>query len=198
MNKIILLSTWLFISSLHPSAIERKFPDFQQTTLDGIGINQEKLKGKDSFVAIGFLGCGAHMFLLKDLETFADSLDTTHQQIVVFLENTPDQVEAFFQEEKNMWSDFRKQYKIKSAPYLIVPDCEEETLETKDGITYVGRQCRKLSKKLRTKSSPTFYHVNAEGRIVQSSKGYWALLPKQERLKKLNDFLAGIPGGSAP
>jgi hypothetical protein len=51
-----------------------------------------------------------------------------------------------------------------------------------------GSECRKLSKKIRTKDSPTLVFVNEKREMVKIQKGYSGAAEKQQRMKVLLDW----------
>jgi thioredoxin-related protein len=154
------------------------FPTFSAQTIQGKSIDNRFFEQKKTLVILAHLGCPAAMQLIDDLSY----TDTSKFQILIFLENTTSQINAFNSNEKSMWLNLRNNFKLKPIQYHVVAECEKENIEQKNGQIHINPQCRVISKKLRVRSSPYIYHVNQQGEIIQKMEGYWGSKDREKRL----------------
>jgi hypothetical protein len=120
--------------------------------------------------------------LLKDLQE--SDLDSSHQTLI-FLENTVEQVNSFNSLNVNDWSETRKYFNLLPLEGFVVAECSKEIVKTKGNSKIISTQYRKLSKKLRTKSSPSSYLIDEKGVIVKAQKWYYAGMDADTRLSLL-------------
>jgi hypothetical protein len=64
----------------------------------------------------------------------------------------------------------RKYFRLIPLDGSVVAECSNEYIRYKGNAKVIDSQCRKLSKKLRTKSSPSVYIVDLHGMIVKAQK----------------------------
>lgn len=167
--RLFLLLTLFSVLILTSSFKERSFPKFSELSVNNQLITNEYFKGKRTMVLLGHLGCPGVMYQIRDYQTRKDTSDF---QVLIFLENTPDQVRQFNSDSVNSWSNVRRAFKMKPITLPTIAECEKEKLVIKDGITHASLQCRKISRKLHVLSSPVVYEVDARGRMVSKTKGY--------------------------
>jgi hypothetical protein len=170
MKNLLILLGFLLISG--SSKIEKKFPQLNHQTIDGKIITNEYFSKSKTIVIHFHLACPPAMTLLKDIENLSTD-EFKNYQFLFLLENTEDQVEKFYSDEKNIWSTIRKQYKLSNTNFDVIAECNKDRVKNKDGKIIITSQCRKLSRKLRTKSSPTIFRVNRSGIIEKKQKGYF-------------------------
>ncbi len=161
----------------------KEFPAINYQTIDGKTITNDFLKGKRTIFILAHLGCPPAMLLLKDLQT----LTTYKFQTIVVLENTSQQVIDFNSVEKNDWSSIRHHFDLEPITINIVAECENSNIKHSDGNIILESQCRKLSKKIKTKDSPTLVFVDEKGEITNIIKGYFGDKERDERVRKLMD-----------
>lgn len=171
---------YLFLIALVNSCKSRIFPEFNKLDINGNHISTNNFKGQNTLVIVGHLGCPAFMQLLDDFQSFR--IDSTFQ-VIVFLENTPQQLIEFNSDEINSWSSTRKHFKLSPIDGIIIPECSSENILVKNGQHIILSQCRKIARKLRTKSSPTSYLVKPDGKIHNSMVGYYLGAGAKERLE---------------
>ena len=184
--KTVLIYLLVFLT-FEAFAQKRSFPNFSIEDANGVEWTQENLKGKTSIVILFHLGCPGAMSLLNDL----DSMKSIYPdlQVIALAENTRDQIDQFYSDEENDWSPIRKYYKTKVLTYPLLPECSEEY--KKDGEVVITTQCRKVSRKLWTKSSPTILLVDSKGQIQKKKKGYIAFSPIENRMEWIKTFKNG-------
>lgn len=149
----------------------RKFPKVDSPTISGEAISAAYFERQPTMVILMHLGCPPAMVLLKDLQSL-DREELNGYQVLVMLENTAGQVAAFNSPLPNDWSDMRRSFHLDSIQTDLIAECEEARIEMVDGNMVVRQQCRKTSRKLLTRSSPSIYLVDTDRRIIHSSKGY--------------------------
>ena len=179
----ILLNLILLINTSTTSSIKpRLFPSFDYVSSNSIRITNEVFKTKNSIVVLGHIGCPAFMQFIKDTQ---ETNVMEQYQLIYLLENTNDQISQFNSNEENPWSTTRKYFELMPLKDIVVGECSSENIKTDDKDIVIEKQCRKISKKLKTKYSPSFYFVNTKGEIIKSFKGYFYGLTSQDRLSKL-------------
>jgi len=151
--------------------IEKSFPKLNHKTIDGRIITNKYFAKSETIVIHFHLDCPPAMILLKDLEKL-DKKELDNYQFLLILENTKKQVQDFYSEENNIWSTLRTQYKLSKTNFDIIAECSKDRTKTKNGDIVITSQCRKFSRKLKTKSSPTIFRVNQNGKIEKKQKGY--------------------------
>lgn len=109
-------------------------------------------------------------------------------QVICFAANTEQQVIDFNKESPNTWSGIRGRYKIKPISVDLVAECVKDDLQfTNNGDTLISYQCRELSKKFKTKSSPTMVYVNEMGEVIKvDKKGYTISSSYKETIENIN------------
>jgi thioredoxin-related protein len=157
----------------------KKFPLFSSQSIQGKTIDNRFFEQKNTLVILAHLGCPAAMQLIDDL----NEVDTSKFQILIFLENTPSQINAFNADEKSIWLNLRNNFKMKPIQFDVIAECEKENIIEKDGNISIHPQCRKISKKLKVHHSPYIYHVNQQGEIIQTLDGYSGNKEKDKRLE---------------
>jgi thioredoxin-related protein len=176
----------LFVfASFTPFSKPKVFPSFSKQTIDGKLIDNSFFERKKTIVILAHLGCPAAMQLIDDLYTS----DTSKFQILLFLENTPFQVNLFNSDDKNMWSDLRNYFKLKPILNNLIAECETENLKKDGNDIIIGEQCKKISKKLKANGSPYIYHVNQQGEIVKMMDYYYGEKDKVQRVNKMMKIL---------
>jgi len=166
---------------LFSSAKPRKFPEFSNIDINGNQISNLNFTEQNTLVILGHLGCPAFMQLLADFQS--NRIDSSYQ-VIVFLENTRQQLIAFNSEEVNIWSSTRKHFQLNPIAGIIIPECTSDNIVEKNGQHIILSQCRKISRKLRTKTSPTSYLVKSDGLIHSKFKGYFMGKGAKERLEE--------------
>lgn len=160
----------------------KKFPPFEyQTTSFGI-VNNSIFTCCNSIVVIGHIGCPPLMQFIKDSQE--SELDDSYQ-IIFILENTNSQISSFNIEENNIWSHTRKAFGIKPLENIIIGECSNEIIKYQGENVIIAPQCRIIAKKLKTKSSPSFYFIDKNGMIQNSKMGYHTGASAEDRLKML-------------
>ena len=177
---LFILLTGLFSAAFFPG--KKKFPAFSYTTMEGRTITNEDIKGKRTLVITGYLGCGVAMRLMKDIEDLPDS---SRSKIIVVLGNTPGQLKEFNSVDKNKWSSIRNYFHLEPFHGNIVAECKTENFIIENGDTIIGEQCRELTAKINTWSSPTLVYVDEKGYIYKKRKGYFGDEDKAERTRKM-------------
>lgn len=122
------------------------------------------------------------MELNADLQN--SSVDDT-LQVLFILENTNEQIRQFNGEGPNVWTETRNYFRIAPIQQVCIGECDTVQIREQNGAIVIGKQCRKLSKKLRTIDSPTVFLVNGKGEIIGSQKGCFRGNTVDERLKLL-------------
>lgn len=180
-------TTTLFLLTicLTSFAPNRSFPKLDHQTISGEKITNDFFQGKKTLVVSAHLGCPPAMILFKDLDAFVQN---TGFQVLVILENTHQQVIDYNASEENSWSDLRKMFKLEPLAYPTIAECETENITMDGDNMIVDIQCRKLSKKLWTRSSPTLVFVDESGKIYHKFKGYYAFPEQEKRLEKLMEM----------
>ena len=159
----------LFVS---PEMVVKKirvFPPFKVATIANDTLNNAYFKNKKTIVILAHLGCAPAMVLLRDIQKRSDLFDYQH---LIVLENTKKQIEEFNADSASIWNETRLHYGLLPIQENVVAECPKETVKFVNGVAMIGSQCRKMSKDLRTKSSPTIYIVNEMGMIERKVEGY--------------------------
>lgn len=175
---LILFGSWNY---------DRNFPDFTYKTVEGKTITNDYFNNSNTLVILFHLGCPPAMFLLKDLQLMEEDKSENYK-ILLIAENTKSQILEFNSDEKNAWSEMRKLYGIQKLTYDIIGECTKEKVVEINGDLIISSQCRNIAKKLRTKSSPTTFKVNSEGKIIGRFEGYTLksnVVSLKEIIKKL-------------
>ncbi len=176
MRKLIYASLLVFIVSIYNctaqrSILNKPFPIINYTTLEGKLITNADLKGKNTVFVVMHIGCPAAMYMLKDMET----INNPEVQYIILFENTKKQLLAFNESNDNLHSDVRKYFNLKPISGNILAECDVETINYDiQGNRQYGTECRKLSKKLKTKDTPSIYYINENGITTKIFKGYCA------------------------
>ncbi len=177
LNLLLIINTTTFIV-----AKPKLFPKFNYTSSKSELITNEIFKTKSSILIVGHIGCPPLMQFIRD----AQEANINKQfQLIYILENTNSQINQFNSTEENTWSRTRNYFKIEPMNEIIIGECNNEKLITTKDKIIIKSQCRKLSKKLKTKSSPTIYFVNEKGEITKYLKGYYSGMTSKERMDKL-------------
>ena len=103
--------------------------------------------------------------------------------MIFIIENTNSQIIEFNSNEVNNWSNTRKVFGLKPLDGIVIGECSNDNLKYDGKNLIVSSQCRRISKKLHTKSSPSIYSVNDQGLITKKTKGYLIGLSSNERLE---------------
>ena len=177
LTTVILLYTFAFFGF---SFKTKKFPDFEYLSINSEKINNSIFKNKKSVVVIGHIGCPPFMQFVKDCQE--SNVDDSFQMIFI-LENTNSQINDFNSNEVNNWSNTRKVFGLKPLDGIVIGECSNDNLKYNGKNLIVSSQCRRISKKLHTKSSPSIYSVNDQGLITKKTKGYLIGLSSNERLE---------------
>lgn len=176
---IILVFSILISFSFVPK--NKKFPEINYYTLDGKHITNSFFNGKKTIVIMGHLGCPSAMLLLKDIET----LNVDSVQTLTVLENTMAQVVDFNASDKNPWSSLRTHFRMNPITKNIIAECVKENVKKHGDNIIIGAQCSKLSRKIRTKSSPTMIFVDGTGNIYKKIEGYYDHKEQNHRIRTL-------------
>jgi len=180
-SKLILTLKIFSILILYTSCKTIKFPEFNSADFNGNQISNLNFTKQNTLVILGHLGCPAFMQLLADFQS--NRIDSSYQ-VIVFLENTRQQLIEFNSEEVNIWSSTRKHFQLNQIAGIIIPECTSDNIVEKNGQHIILSQCRKISRKLRTKTSPTSYLVKSDGLIHAKFEGYFMGKGAKERLKE--------------
>ena len=194
--KKIIFPIVLIIAILHLGMFpfSRPFPKFQYTDQYGNTISEEVFTGKKTVVIHCHLGCQAAMNALIDLNRFLAELDSSKRQIVGIFENTPWQVSDFFSPDTTLWTGFKKYFPGLEKPvFSMLAECGKEILEENaDGDTVISIQCRKVSRKLATRISPSIYWVNEKGNIEKRMRYYYINVSEEVYPDRRQAFLDGF------
>jgi len=160
--------SWIFLLAFLLTAFTKPkvFPIINYKTINGTSVTNEFFNEQKSIVILAHLGCPAAMLLSKDLEF----MEAKNIQMLMILENTLQQINDFNSPEKNDWSGLRNYYEMKPLTGNIIAECNTSNIRKKDGNVIIGTQCRKLSKKINTKDSPTLIYVDEKGSITKIIK----------------------------
>ncbi|MFK7946603.1 MAG: hypothetical protein AB8G11_03350 [Saprospiraceae bacterium] len=150
----------------------KKFPELEHYTVDRKLITNDYFKENEKTLVVhGFIGCEAAMKVLQDLQQFEKQRKKIPQVLLIF-ENSLIQFNSFNDTIQRPLSDLRKFYDLNPITFDVIVECETTKVHSKNGTIEIGSECRKLGKKLKTKSSPTLLLVNADGEITKKIKGY--------------------------
>ena len=174
--RIIVLSIIFLGATFKP----KKFPNFEYTTISSEIVNNKVFNNNRSVVIIGHIGCPPLMQFIKD--TQESKVDDSFQLIYI-LENTNNQIIDFNSDEMNLWAETRRAFGIKPLDQILIGECRNEKLKYQGDNIIVASQCRNLSRKLNTRSSPSFYFIDENGLIQKTKKGYLSGLNADERLE---------------
>ncbi len=168
----------------------KHFPKFEFQSYEGQNISNEYFKEKTTIVVFQHLGCPPAMWLMSDLEEYRTRMDTSKVQILVFTENTKSQIEEFYNDSTSIMHRVRSIFNTPIVHYPIIPLCKKEkTKINKDGSISIRSNCRHMSWKLRSFSSPTILVVNSDGKIVKKQKGYTPSDDLEYRLSTIDALL---------
>lgn len=163
----------------------KSFPKLNHYTVDGkLIINDYFNENEKTLVIHGFIGCQPTMNVLKDLQTL-ENRDTSLPKILVIFENSINQFHNFNDTIVTPLSKLREHYELKPITFDVIAECGISKVSSKSIDFEIGSECRKLGRKLRTKSSPTLFLVDSNGKIIKKFKGYFSK-PNPNRLL---DFL---------
>lgn len=167
-----------------------EFPNFEGTTYKGKEFSNKDFLGKKTFVLMGHIECPPMLKLMVDLDSLQQVIDTSKFQIIGILENTTDHLDQFFSNDTaSIYVTLKNKFKIDTLRYPLIAECETEKTKTKNGILLIKNHCRKLAKKVHTKSSPTYFLVDENGVILKRHDGYIMYGTAQQRMDFLNDFI---------
>jgi hypothetical protein len=175
-NRILFFTLILFFGFKPP----HQFPQFELNTVEGKKLNNDCFKNKKSIVILAHLGCPPAMVLLRDIQKRRDLFN---YQLIFILENTKEQVLKFNSDIVSIWSKTRKQFEMMPITENVIAECSTEKISYRKGNIIIDSQCRKMSKKLKTKSSPSIYFVNEMGEIYRSVFGYPVENTLEQRVK---------------
>lgn len=181
-SSLIIFCAALLIIGTSGFPFNRKFPKFSYKDQFGNMITEENLLGKKTILMHFHLGCPAAAAAVTDLNRLYDEIDPDKYQIMGILENTPGQVQDFFSKDTSLWTGFKAQLPPQKAPtFSLLSECESENyVYGKNGeISQIGVHCRKLSKKLRTRISPSIYWINEKGFIIHRFRAYYFPVPEE-------------------
>jgi len=154
---------------------QKIFHKFNYTTTQGLNLSNENLKGKTSIIVIGHLHCAALLFLLKDIQNV--KIDTI--QYLLFLENTPEQFEAFNSNDtSSVYGYLRYAFNLKPIIFpTVTVCCKDRNKIYPNGKVAVKTHCNKLKFKFRTLDSPTIFAIDRMGKIINKHIGWFYNLP---------------------
>ena len=184
MKPYFFLFIGLFVLSFHILKL-KPFPELNHQNSQGELITNDYFKNQDlTLVVYGYLGCSPMMNLMKDLQTLSEQNVAMPKVLIVF-QNTESEFEQFNGLDENRWSKLRVHYNLEPIIFDVITECERSKSEYKDGDFIVVPSCRKLGKKLKTKSSPTLVFVNKNGLIIKMEKGYYSKSNTEKLLIKI-------------
>lgn len=178
------LLLFLLLLVLSSFKANKQFPLISEPSTDGRRIGPDFFEGKRTLVIMAHLGCPPAMQLLQDLQT--DSLQKF--QVLLVLENTLEQVNDFNDTEKNDWSVVRNHFGVRPLAMTSIAECEATKQKSNKRDLVAGSECRKLSRKIKTKDSPTLVFVNEKREMIKIQKGYSGSSVRQQRMKVLADW----------
>ncbi len=187
MKRAILGLFCLFIL-LSSMKSEKKFPKFNLPTYNGGMMTEKVFEGKTSLVVLYSLGCPPAMVLMKDLDSLNKTLDTSKYQIIGVLENTQQQLYDFFTDTASVFGGLNKYWKIDEVSYPLVVVCKKDRTKYSEDKVQIRSNCRKISIKVWSWSTPTLMVVNSAGRITKRTTGHLVSNSTEKRLKWIEDF----------
>jgi len=164
------LKTALIFSSLGLFAFSKpnQFPTFNYKSIEGKEINNGFFLRKNTIVVMAHLGCPPTMMMLGDLE----EVDSASFLFLLTLENTTAQVQEFNSDDKNLGSEVRKYFKLKPIAIEVIAECYNPNIKYEGKDMIIEGQCKKLSRKIKTRSSPCLLYINRNGEIIKKKEGY--------------------------
>lgn len=139
---------------------------------------------------MGHLECPPALKLMLDLDSMLQTIDTTEMQILVILENTQEHIENFYHDSTSIPGLLRIRMNIDTLRFPILTECpKEKSIAQKDGQIKIKNHCRKLARKVHTRSSPTLVLLNQQGQIMKVNKGYIMHASTEARLSWIDDFI---------
>ena len=187
MRKVLfIISIFVLITSFIQKP--RKFPEINYVTNKGTSFSNEDFQGKNTIVLLFHLGCPYALNMLKDIET-AKLGKNDSIQIIGIVENTPEQIKQFNSSQNNLWSDTRKSFNLEPIEIPLIGECASKNLSNKNVNMHVGSHCEDLSKKIKTRYSPTVVFVDHNGNIAKVKKGYISKeAPLEERIEYVTEY----------
>jgi hypothetical protein len=159
MNKI---AFFVFVVFSLGFASMKQFPEFNSKSYGGRQFSEKNLKGKKTIVVMGHIECLPLVLILKDLDSLCQRIDTSKVQVLAILENTNSHIDQFYGDTSNIWGKIRYQFGVDTLRFPIIAECHSEKVKTRKGQVKIGNHCRKLSRKVRTRSSPTVLLINEQ------------------------------------
>lgn len=168
----ILVSAFILISTNLDLSKPKKFPKLEHYTVKGEMITNDYFKENEKTLVVhGFIGCEGMMYVLKDLQVLEKEGENFPNVLLIF-ENSINQFNNFNDTIVTPLSKLREYYDLEPITYDVIAECGETTMKSKNGDIEIGSECRKLGRKLQTRSSPTTFLVNSTGEIIKKEKSY--------------------------
>ena len=161
---------------------KKKFPEFSYEDQFGDTITQQHLLGKKTLLVHFHLGCPGAAGAITDFNYLYEALDHSKYQLIGILENSPKQMQDFFSDEETIWSGIKTQLSPQDPPkFSLLAECEvgKYIRDDQGEIIAIDKTCRKISKKLNSRSCPLIYWIDEEGVIQNKKDGYTYLVPKE-------------------
>ena len=196
-TKLPLLAGCLLLLILGTGAfpLKRKFPEFSYQDQFGKQITEQDLLGKKTLLVHFHLGCPASAGAIADFNFLYEELDHEEYQLIGILENSPKQLQDFFSTDTTIWSGLKAMIAPQEPPkFSLLAECDSgRYIRDEQGeITGIDVACRKISRKLGSKSCPLIYWIDEEGRIRQRENGYYVIVPKETFAERKAELMAGF------
>ena len=190
MKRLALLIFLIALSSCGKSVrmINRKVPEINKQTMNGLTINRDYFKNKITLITFMYIGCQPCMWELATLRKLDHDTSLKDFQILCIAPHTKKQVQEFNTNDSSIFSDIRIRYSKDTLEYEIIAECKKERYFKNRYISkeqfFVLPECDKCSNRFKVDGYPTSFLVNKKGIIKNVYDGFTSG-PDNEILQKM-------------
>lgn len=150
--------------------MNKPMPYFEGKTISGEKVDSAFFSNKVTLISFSYIGCPPCMREIKHLNKLHKENNNPSFQVLGIWSATEQQLKDFNSDNATVYSKARKNAKVDSLEYFLMPECDKEK-EGKQPNT-LGPECYTVSKSYKVISFPSTFLIDKKGKVRYVFEGY--------------------------
>jgi len=165
--------------------VNKPMPYFEGKTISGVKVDTSFFRNKVTLIDFMYIGCPPCAKEMKQLIKLNKENTSSSFQILGISANTEQQLKDFNSTNSTMYSQVRKNAKLDSIEYFLMPECATESVKKKPNS--LGAECNTVSKLFKVFAYPQTFLVDKKGIIRYAFSGYVSEQDEEAFMQELKE-----------
>ena len=186
----IILAGLAFGFSGPDKLVDKSLPYFAGKTISGEKVDSSFFRNKVTLIDFMYIGCPPCMKEIKQLCKMKKENTNSSFQILGISANTEQQLKDFNSNNSTIYSQVKKNAKLDSIEYFLMPECDAERTNKKPNT--IGPECNTVSKLFKVTAYPQTFLVDKKGIIRYAFSGYVSEKDEEAFMQELKEEITKL------